>query len=296
MSCRILHRLVNACTCAEFYERYVKLPSENTPLASEIEENPKLFPYLKDCLGAGDGSHFLAFVCESLRARCRNRKGDISQNVFAVCDFAMRFLYVVAGWEGSVSDSRMYEDARSSTFTIPANKYYLGDAGFPLCDHLLVPYRGVRYHLKEWGRANAKYTIFTERPHKTRLTHCRPQNYKELFNLRHSQARNVIERVFGIFKKRFKVLVSTPEYAFPFQAKLVQALIAIHNYIRIHDPDDKPTPDDDHTTPETLQDSFGGLQEHVSSAERARATKRRDDIAQAMWNGYKECRVRRGTL
>jgi hypothetical protein len=34
---------------------------------------------------------------------------------------------------------------------------YLADAGFPLCDGLLVPYRGVRYHLKEWGRASERY-------------------------------------------------------------------------------------------------------------------------------------------
>jgi hypothetical protein len=30
-------------------------------------------------------------------------------------------------------------------------KYYLADSGFPLCDVLMTPYRGVRYHLKEWG-------------------------------------------------------------------------------------------------------------------------------------------------
>jgi hypothetical protein len=30
------------------------------------------------------------------------------------------------------------------------------DAGYPLRDNLLVPYRGVRYHLAEWGRANVR--------------------------------------------------------------------------------------------------------------------------------------------
>jgi len=28
---------------------------------------------------------------------------------------------------------------------------YLADADFPHCDQLLIPYRGVRYHLAEWG-------------------------------------------------------------------------------------------------------------------------------------------------
>lgn len=32
-------------------------------------------------------------------------------------------------------------------------KYYIADAGFAVCDTLLTPFRKVRYHLKEWGRA-----------------------------------------------------------------------------------------------------------------------------------------------
>ena len=39
---------------------------------------------------------------------------------------------------------------------IEPGTYYLADAGFPLCDVLLVPYRGVRYHLKEWEQANLR--------------------------------------------------------------------------------------------------------------------------------------------
>ena len=116
----------------------------------------------------------------------------------------------------------------------------------------------------------------------------RPKNYKELFNLRHAQARNVIERIFGILKKRFDVLVSTPEYGQLFQAKLVQALMVIHNFIRVHDPHDKPDLEDDE---DEEDDDFGDLQSHVSRAERTRAAQRRDKIALAMWDDYK--RVRR---
>jgi hypothetical protein len=160
-----LHQLVKAFTAEEFYMSYVKLPSEHTPLAMEIEDNPKLFPYFKDCLGALDGTHVNAFVEDLVRARYRNRKGDVTQNVLAACTFDMRFAYAITGWEGSVSDSRMYEEARMTTFTIPPNKYYLGDAGFPLCDHLLVPYHGVQYHLKEWSCTNNRYHVFVYSTH-----------------------------------------------------------------------------------------------------------------------------------
>ena len=34
----------------------------------------------------------------------------------------------------------------------------------------------------------------------------RPQNKYELFNLRHAQARNIIERIFGVLKNRFQIL------------------------------------------------------------------------------------------
>jgi hypothetical protein len=89
-------------------------------------------------------------------ARFRNRKGWISQNVLVACTFSLMFCYILSGWEGSANDGRIFEDARATTLRIPKGKYMLGDAGFPSCDALLVPYRGVRYHLKEWEQANLR--------------------------------------------------------------------------------------------------------------------------------------------
>jgi len=31
--------------------------------------------------------------------------------IFANCDFDMKFTYVLAGWEGTASDSRIWKDA-----------------------------------------------------------------------------------------------------------------------------------------------------------------------------------------
>ena len=72
----------------------------------------------------------------------------------AACLFCLRFCYILAGWEGSAADSWIFEDARRTDFVIEPGTYYLADAGLPLCDVLLVPYCGVRYHLKEWEQAN----------------------------------------------------------------------------------------------------------------------------------------------
>jgi hypothetical protein len=64
--------------------------------------------------------------------------------------------------------------------------------------------------------------------------HCRPSTPAELFNLRHAQLRNCIERIFGVLKKRFPILKTAPEYQYHHQVKLVLALTALHNFIRRH--------------------------------------------------------------
>jgi hypothetical protein len=66
----------------------------------------------------------------------------------------------------------------------------------------------------------------------------RPRDEEELFNLRHASARNVIERIFGVLKQRFHILVNPPRIDFDKQARLPPALAALHNFIRKNNPDD----------------------------------------------------------
>jgi DDE superfamily endonuclease len=108
-------------------------------------------------LGALDGTHIPAHVTLEDQAKFRNRKGFLSQNVLAVCDFNMNFVYILPGWEGSAHDGRVLLDAQSSHgFITPPGKYWLGDAGYGNTEFILAPYRSVRYHLKEQWLASAK--------------------------------------------------------------------------------------------------------------------------------------------
>lgn len=134
----------------------MRLPTANDPISDKIRSNPKFWPFFKDTLGALDGSHIHSSPPASERAASRNRKGFVSQNCLFGCDFSLKFVYSLTGWEGSATDARVYDNARMHDLVIPASKYYLADAGFPHCDELLVPYRGVRYHLAEWGRLNLR--------------------------------------------------------------------------------------------------------------------------------------------
>lgn len=60
----------------------------------------------------------------------------------------------------------------------------------------------------------------------------RPVDAKELFNLRYSSLRNVVERVFSILKNRFHILEKRPRYDKETQVRLVYALVALYNFIR----------------------------------------------------------------
>ena len=62
-----------------------------------------------------------------LQPRYRNRKGTLSQNILAVCNFEMRFMYILAGWEGSAHDARVLQDAQGAQgFKTVSGKYWLG--------------------------------------------------------------------------------------------------------------------------------------------------------------------------
>lgn len=79
----------------------------------------------------------------------------------------MKFTYGSVGWERSANDGRVLNDAiETKGFQIPVGKYCLGDTSYSNSDYLLIPYKGVRYHLNEQKLASFK-----------------PANAKKLFNL-----------------------------------------------------------------------------------------------------------------
>jgi hypothetical protein len=152
---RSFHEVLDALLI--LYPAFVGLPDLDTPLASRIAKDGRFFPYFKDCIGALDGTHIAMSVPQAEHSRYRNRKGVLSQNVLAVCDFDLNFVYVLPGWEGSAHDGRVLADAQTHKgFTTLTGKYWLGDAGYGNSEFVLAPYRGVRYHLKEQCLAGQK--------------------------------------------------------------------------------------------------------------------------------------------
>ena len=61
-----------------------------------------------------------------------------------------------------------------------------------------------------------------------------PENSKELFNLRHALLRNVIKRIFGVVKQKFKILGTYAEYFINTQIHLVLSLLGLYNFICLY--------------------------------------------------------------
>ena len=137
----------------------------------------------------------------------------------------------------------------------------------------LAPFRSQRYHLQEF----------------------RGRHYsgpKELFNHRHSSLRNVIERTFGVLKKRFPILRSMPNYKSTRQGPLVIACCVVHNWISLHAAMDPLFMDADNemaAEAEAEADELVGNQaDYVDMSQHGLTYQSniRDAIATAMWQNH----------
>jgi hypothetical protein len=291
-------RILFILSSKPFYSKYVHLPGAETPLPHHFRHNPKFWPFFKDALGAIDGSHIHSAPPASERIFYRNRKGFISQNCLFACSFSLLFVYALTGWEGSATDARVWEDARLKDLVIPDDRYYLADAGFPSCKEVLLPYRGIRYHLAEWGRAGIRYILLNLNPSPKfiHVYYYRPTTKEELFNLRHASARNVIERIFGVLKRRFRILHIAPEYNLEVQARIPVALSALHNFIRIHDPEEGSLSDIHNHLELNGADGNDDRIEVEVREHQEEVDARRNRIAEAMWVDYQHICQERGQV
>ncbi|CAL5009792.1 unnamed protein product [Urochloa decumbens] len=191
---------------------FIKLPDPSIHPPDDYK-----WKWFGNALGALDGCHIDVCVPVVDQGRYRNRKQTISTNMLGVVDWNMKFLYVLPGWEGSASDSRVLRDAmsRQDGFVVPKGHYYLVDAGYTNGPGFLAPFRSTRYHLKEWVSSQQQ-----------------PKTAKELYNLRHSRARNVVERSFGLLKKKWAILRTESFFDIKDQIGIINACCVLHNFAR----------------------------------------------------------------
>lgn len=163
-------RQITQAVMAVIYPQYVKQPSTIPDLTGNHRTRN-----FQGAFGCVDGSHIPIQVPHDEQEKWRNRKLFTSTNAVATCtvDGSLLFTFALFGAEGRGPDSSVLDMATSQIRWLP-NGFLLADAGYGLRYHrTLTPYRGERYHLNEFSNS----------------AQGRPQNPRELFNLRHASAR-----------------------------------------------------------------------------------------------------------
>ncbi|KAK2661247.1 hypothetical protein Ddye_007780 [Dipteronia dyeriana] len=92
--------------------------------------------------------------------------------------------------------------------------YLVGRAQLPILEFFGI---GSRYHLREWEDFDRA-----------------PRNHEEYVNMKNSQASYIIERCFGLLKKRWAILRSHSFYPIRFQGRMIIACALLHNFIRMY--------------------------------------------------------------
>lgn len=243
----------------------------------DLTQHPKR-KYFQGAYGCLDGCHISIRAPKSQYGRWRNRKGFLSTNGLMICDLEnMVFSFAIFGAEGCGSDSTVLRhSSREIDWLIDG--FLLGDAGYGLSRKTLTPYRGVRYHLKEFHPSAGG----------------RPTSKEELFNLRHASLRNIIERSFGILKKRFKILRDVVDVgSFDDMWSIMYCCVALHNFIRLNDSSVDSTLLEEYLREQnegrqaTEDFTFDTIDPELNDASLPEELKAwRDDIASAMWEDY----------
>jgi hypothetical protein len=102
--------------------------------------------------------------------------------------------------------------------------------------------------------------------------------------------RNVIERIFGVLKRKFRILKTAPEYSIDVQGDLVLALTGLHNFARLRD--GSQVDDYLESSEEPLDDDIDvdiQPEPELSQVQSNKVMDRfRDFLAEQMWNDYQD--------
>ncbi|KAB0795114.1 hypothetical protein PPYR_04886 [Photinus pyralis] len=183
-----------------------------------------------------------------------NRKGYYSINTQIICSADLKILNVNARFPGSVHDSAIwttsaiYQHLRDAYNNGDTGSWLIGDSGYPLQPWLMTPLGGQG------------------------LT---PQEQR--YNVIHKRCRNVIERLNGVLKGRFRCLLRhrTLHYSPLRAAKIINACCILHNLCierRLENNEEWPNEED-----EIVEDNFNNIpqQEQGNVLHIGRITRRR---------------------
>lgn len=169
--------------------------------------------------------------------RFRNRKGYFSINVQTLADPKLKIQNIVARWPGSAHDSMIFNNSRLKA--LMENNYedcfLVGDSGYPLETYLMTPLQNPI----------------------TRAEH--------LYNNSLNRTRNVVERSYGVWKRRFPCLSMGLRTKLETTLHIIVATAILHN-IAISMNDNIP----DHHVENEIDQNWNNFEEPVHQANEIR--------------------------
>ncbi|XP_028156430.1 putative nuclease HARBI1 isoform X1 [Ostrinia furnacalis] len=201
---RVIHRVTAAI--ASLSRDYIKFPQTDTDIRkTQIEfYNIAKFPKV---IGALDCTHIKIISPGGSHAETfRNRKGYMSINVQAICNAQLILTDLVVRWPGSNHDERIFSASRRHAM------FELGMYG----DSVLVA---------DSGYMNRSYMMM---PLDRVATPA-----ESLYNESQIRTRNPIERLFGVWKRRFPVLALGIRVNLKNVPPIIVATGVLHNILQM---------------------------------------------------------------
>ncbi|KNC76683.1 hypothetical protein SARC_10829 [Sphaeroforma arctica JP610] len=96
------------------YQKYIKMPTESDSTPTQIRNDPKCWPFFSCVVGAQDCTHLPIVTRKEDQARYINRKGFMTQNIFACVNCNRSYQYVLYDAEGCAHDGAVYNRVQRS--------------------------------------------------------------------------------------------------------------------------------------------------------------------------------------
>ncbi|KAI5646865.1 DDE superfamily endonuclease domain-containing protein [Phthorimaea operculella] len=200
---RAIHRVTAAIAALGRY--FIQFPGNSVAIRQNQMEfyNIAKFPKV---IGALDCTHIrIASPGGSHAETFRNRKGYMSINVQAICNARLEIMDLVARWPGSCHDERIFSASRiNASFELGRynDSVLVADSGYMNRNYLMMPLSTVE------------------------------ATGESLYNESQIRTRNPIERLFGIWKRRFPVLALGMHVCLENTLPIIVATAVLHNILQ----------------------------------------------------------------
>ncbi|XP_045491609.1 putative nuclease HARBI1 [Colias croceus] len=203
---RCIRQVVEALNSPRIVKKWIVFPQTHQERTRIRQEFQRKFQ-LPGVIGCIDCTHISIVKPHIDEQNYFNRKGYHSLNVQMICDDNLKIINVNAKYGGATHDSFIWSSSEVEPYMRGLHEngeltWLLGDSGYPQRAWLMTP-----------------------------ILNAEPGSRAEVYTTRHLQARNCIERCFGVLKARWRCLLKhrTLHYHPRVASEVTIACCVLHN-------------------------------------------------------------------